>query len=514
MLIGDISRRNAHRYRSKPAVVFGDRSISWADLDARANRLATFLLAQGVTTGDRVAVLAGNIAEWPEITFGLAKAGFVLVPVNARVAPTEARFMIDDAGVRAVIVDSALTSVFGSMLDEVGDLAVVIEIGGTSVGGDYEAALATGRDADPTPATLTPDDLHVLLYTSGTTGHPKGVMNSHRAMVMQAYDTCLVTQSSERDVLLATTPFYTTGGMIRTLAWLFMGQTMIIHPRFDPDRVLADIERRRVTFTTFIPTMLQRLLDRLDEQPGHDLSSLRRISYGSAPSSPDLALRASRLLGCDLQQRYGATEAGGQVTILQPWDHERMFTDMPWLVGSCGRETPQAEIAIVDDEGRLLPAGEIGEVRVVAESAALGYWNRPDETHATFRPDGVYTGDMGRLDTDGYLYIEGRKTDMVISGGFNVYPAEIERVIGGHPGVALVAVIGVADREWGETPVAVVVPTAGADTAQLEPALRALCRSELAGYKQPRRFEFRESMPLGPAGKILKRQLKDDLPPM
>ncbi len=505
MLIGDISRRNARRFRSKPAVIFGDTTLSWAALDERANRLATYLLSRGLTKGDRVGVFGQNMLYWPEITYGLAKAGLVLVPVNVRAAPNEAEFMLADAGARAAIIHHDQVQGFGSV---VAGLDVVVEIGGTEIGADYETALTTGRNVDPTPADLNENDLHFLLYTSGTTGRPKGVMNVHRSMVMQAFDTCLVTESREADIMLATTPFYTAGGMIRTISWMFMGQTLIIHPRFDPDHLIHDIEHLRATFTTFIPTMLHRLLARLEEQPGHDMSSLRRISYGSAPSGPDLARRAMEMLGCDLQQRYGLTEAGGQVTTLQPWDHLRMFDDKPWLVDSCGRESTHAEITIVDDDGNELPNGEVGEIRIIGETTAAGYWNRPEETERVFRPDGLYSGDMGKLDDEGYLYLVSRKTDMIISGGFNVYPAEIERVIGGHPNVEMVAVIGLADPEWGETPIATIVPKGGVDVAELEASLRDLCRKDLAGYKQPRRFEFRQNMPLGPAGKILKRELK------
>lgn len=507
MLIGDIARRNARRFPNKPAVIFKDQEISWAALNERANRLATSLQARGLVKGDRVGVLAANIGHWPEITYGLAKAGLVLVPINARVAAAEAEFMLADAGARGVIIHSDLVPNFGEV---VSDLDVVLEIDSTDVGHDYELTLANGRDVESTPADLTPDDLHFLLYTSGTTGRPKGVMNVHRSMLVQAYDTSLVTGSRESDVMLATTPFYTAGGMIRTISWMFMGQTLIIHPRFDPDLLIHDVEHRRATFSTFIPTMLRRLLDRLEEQPGHDMSSLRRISYGSAPSEPDLAKRAKEALNCDLQQRYGLTEAGGQVTILQPWDHDRMFTDKPWLVDSCGRETLHAEISIVDDEGNRLPIGETGEIRIVGETTAIGYWNSPEASAETFTPDGLRSGDMGKLDEEGYLYIVGRKVDMILSGGFNVYPAEIERVISGHAGVEMVAVIGIADHEWGETPVATIVPTGDMPLADLEASLRDLCRRELAGYKQPRRFEFRSDMPLGPAGKILKRELKDE----
>ena len=507
MLIGDISRRNARRFPDKAAVIFGDTELSWKAMDCRANRLATYLLSQGLVKGDRVGVFGQNMLYWPEITYGFAKAGLVLVPVNVRVTPSEAEFMLSDAGARAAIIQHDLVEALGSAVQ---DFSVVLEIGGTDVGVDYEAALALGRNVDPTPADLTADDVHFLLYTSGTTGRPKGVVNTQRSMIMQAYDTSLVTEARHDDVMLATTPFYTAGGMIRTISWMFLGQTLIIHPRFDSDRLIYDIEHRRATMTTFIPTMLQRLLKQLEEEPGHDLSSLRRISYGSAPSGPDLARRAMELLGCELQQRYGLTEAGGQVTILQPEDHRAMLVDKPHLVASCGRETPHAEIRIVDDNGVELPTGEVGEIVIIGETTAAGYWNRPDETALVFRKDGLYSGDMGKLDNEGYLYIVSRKTDMIISGGFNVYPAEIERVIGGHPNVDLVAVVGVNHPEWGETPVAAVVAKGTTDLLALEASLHDLCRRELAGYKQPRRFEFRTEMPLGPAGKILKRDLKTE----
>jgi acyl-CoA synthetase (AMP-forming)/AMP-acid ligase II len=506
VLIGDICRRNARRYPRKTAVVFGDVELTWAALDERANRLATFLLAQDLRAGDRVAVVAGNTLEWPEVTFALAKAGLVLVPVNVRLAPNEATYILEDSGCRAAIVHDEQAARFADVVD---GLEVIVQIGGSSIGHEYGSALEKGRNVDPTPTTLTPADIQFLLYTSGTTGRPKAVINEHQGMVAQIFDTSIVTEARHDDVLLALTPFFTAGGMVRTLTWLFLGQTMVIHPRFDPEHTLAEIERRRVSMTTFIPTMLLRVLQQLESGPPRDTSSLRRISYGSAPVPPGLAREAMERLGCDLQQRYGLTEAGGQVTILTPADHRAMVAGATQLGESCGRETPQAEIRVVGEDGEELPRGEVGEIVVRADSSGRGYWQRPEATAETFRPEGLWTGDLGRMDDEGYLYVVGRKTDMIISGGFNIYPAELERVIGGDPEVDLVAVVGAPHSEWGETPVAVVVAKGdGCDLAQLEERLRQLCRAELAGYKQPREFEFRSELPLTPAGKILKRELR------
>jgi acyl-CoA synthetase (AMP-forming)/AMP-acid ligase II len=509
MLVGDIPRRNARRYPTKPALMAGDASLTWGALDERANRLASHLLDRGLAQGDRVAVSARNCLEWPEMVFGLAKAGLVLVPLNVRQSADEVAHVLGDSGARAAIVHTDQVGDHGATL---AGLEFLLEIGGREAGEDYETALAKGRATDPTPAALSPEDVQFILYTSGTTGRSKGVVNEHRGMLAQVFDTTISTEARHSDVMLATTPFFTAGGMVRTLSWLYLGQTMVIHPRFDAAAVLDEIERSRVTFTTFIPTMLHRTLRLLEEGPPRDVSSLRRISYGSAPVPVGMAERAMELLGCDLQQRYGLTEAGGQVTILSPDDHRRAVAGHPALLTSCGRETPHAELRIVGEDGQELPVGEVGEIVVRADSVARGYWNNPEQTAKTFRPDGLWSGDLGRLDEEGYLHIAGRRTDLIISGGFNVYPAELERVLGKHPGVDLVAVVGVPDPEWGETPVAVVVPTAAVtDLAGFEQELRAHCRDLLGGYKQPRRYAFRDQLPLGPAGKVLKRELRAQL---
>jgi acyl-CoA synthetase (AMP-forming)/AMP-acid ligase II len=509
MLIGDIISRNAHRYGSKTAVINDDRQITWTELNERANRLGSYLLAQGLVPGDRVAVCARNTLEWPEIAFGLAKAGLVVVPVNIRLSGPEIEYQLTDCGARAGILHSDQAELAGKAFS---GLEAVVAIGGGELGTEYEAALGLGDPADLRPEGLTVDSLHYLLYTSGTTGRPKGVISVQRGSIAQAIDTSLVTEANRSDVMLATTPFFTAGGMLRTLSWMYLGQTMVIHNRFDPEKVVDAIEKHKVTFTTFIPTMLMRTLKVLEDQPHRDVSSLRRISYGSAPVPPGLAQEAMERLGCDLQQRYGLTEAGGQLTILTPQDHRDAVAGKTHLLASCGKETPQSQVRIVDEQGQELPPGEVGEIVAIAESNAVGYWNKPEESAKSFRPDGLYSGDFGYLDEEGYLYIAGRKTDMIISGGFNVYPAEIERVLGGHPNVDLVAVVGAASREWGETPVAVVVAKGDITEAELEAQLKTLARENLAGYKQPRAFQFRTELPLGPAGKILKREIKESLP--
>jgi acyl-CoA synthetase (AMP-forming)/AMP-acid ligase II len=448
-------------------------------------------------------VIARNCIEWPEISFGLAKAGLIAVPVNIRLAPDEVAHVRDDCGARAVIVHADHVEKF---LGELTGLSLEL-----TIGPEYESLLAAA-DPTPPPVDVSPDDVAVILYTSGTTGRAKGVMHTHRALLYQAADTNLVTEADRSDVMLATTPFFTAGGMVRTVSWLYLGQTMVIHQRFDPQAVIDEIERSAITFTTFIPTMLHRTLAILENGPPRDMSSLRRISYGSAPVPPGLARKAMDLLGCELQQRYGLTECGGQATILTPQDHRDIVAGRTSIGTSCGRETPMCVIRVVDTDGNDAPTGDVGEITIVSPANSIGYWNLPDKTAETFRPDGLRSGDLGYLDAEGYLHITGRKTDLIISGGFNVYPAEIERVIAQHAGVDMVAVVGVPDPEWGETPVAVVIPKAHVqDRDELSDALVALCRAELAGYKQPRRFVYWSEFPLGPAGKILKREIANQV---
>src|SRR5690606_7675757 len=279
-----------------------------------------------------------------------ARAALRTVPVNIRLAPDEVAHIRDDSGARAAIIHADHMAKF---LGELTDMSLVLgigarrELGDKALVTDYETALAGVWSSAP-DVGVSPDDLAFILYTSGTTGRAKGVMHTHRGLMYQAADTNLVTEANRSDVMLATTPFFTAGGMVRTVSWLYLGQTMVIHQKFDPEAVIDEIERSGITFTTFIPTMLQRTLAILEDGPPRDMSSLRRISYGSAPVPPGLARRAMDLLGCDLQQRYGLTECGGQATILTPQDHRDILAGRTSIATSCGQETPMCHIRVID----------------------------------------------------------------------------------------------------------------------------------------------------------------------
>jgi acyl-CoA synthetase (AMP-forming)/AMP-acid ligase II len=305
MLVGDIPRLNARRYGDKPAVIQGERILSWKAVNERANRIGSLLRDAGLEIGDRVAVLSTNVLEWPEISFGISKAGLVLVPVNVRLAVPEIVFLIEDCGARALIFDTSLAGVAGAVLDKGLELATALEIGGSSIAAEYESQLMLARASDPTPSTASPDDLRALVYTSGTTGLPKAVMNTHRTMLYGAIDHVQTVGMRSDDRGLAVTPFFTSGGTMRTLSWSYLGGSMVILPRFDEEQIVDHIKRYDVTTTIMVPTMLARMCAHIEDNPGGPFSSLRHIGYGSAPSTPALIKRVYDAFGCDLWQRYG-----------------------------------------------------------------------------------------------------------------------------------------------------------------------------------------------------------------
>lgn len=499
-------RRNARRHGAKPAVICNERSISWAQCDERANRVANALKARKIERGDRVAVCARNCIEWPEIVFGLAKAGFVLVPINTRLALDEVEYAVTSTGVRAAIVHTdSVAGLGGAFID----LDAIVEIDGSELGEPYDQVIQRADVSDPTPDDLTPDQLRLLLLTSGTTGRPRAAMHSHSNMISSAVDHLLVTGGREDDVCLAATPFFTAGGMMRTLFWSYLGQTMVVLEKFDAEEFLALVEHHRVTTSILVPTMLQRVVAAQQADPTTDLSSLRILGYGSAPVPPDLAESALNTLCKSLFQQYGLTEAGGLVTILDAADHQNAVQGEPSLLQSCGRETPQVEIEVVNEDGVSVATGEVGEIVIRSSSLATGYWQEQEAWERTFKDRRLWTGDLAYRDDKGYLYVVDRRNDMILSGAFNVYPGEIERVLMSHHEVRLAAVIGVPDDQWGERPFAFVVAEGGVEPADLIDELLSRCRRELAGYKQPQSIELLPELPLTAAGKVLRRQLRE-----
>ncbi|QFU86933.1 long-chain-fatty-acid--CoA ligase [Amycolatopsis sp. YIM 10] len=474
------------------ALRFGEQTWTWAELVSRARRNAGAQLAAGLRPGDRVAFLDKNHPACLETTLACALAGTANAVVNFRLAPDELVYVINDSTARVLFVGAELRGVVDGIRDRLETVERVVPVE------DYEDFLATAtefiEEHEPSP-----DDCFLQLYTSGTTGHPKGVQLTHRSMLAHA-DAATDAFHFERDsVNLVAMPLFHVGGTSWALAGLGVGCETIVVREVVPDRILAQLGRDNVTHAFFVPAVFGFFL----QVPGvesYDYSSLRCLGYGGSPMPEPLLRRSMAAFGVDFYQVYGMTEASGVFCVLDPEDHragERLT--------AAGKPVRGVEVRVVDPTtGEPVPDGVVGEFRIRGEQVMAGYWRRPEETAATLEDGWLRTGDAGRRDEAGYLFVEDRVKDMIISGGENVYPAEVERVLSEHPAVAEVAVIGVPDEKWGETVKAVVVPSGDLDEA----ALLDYCAGKLAGYKRPTTVDLVEALPRNATGKVLKRDLR------
>jgi acyl-CoA synthetase (AMP-forming)/AMP-acid ligase II len=510
--IGQLLAVSARRFPDHPAVSWGDRSFSYAALDARTNALARALSALGVARGDRVAVLMRNRPELLEAMFACFKGGFCLVPLNSRLTADEVAFHVEDSQAAAVLTDGEGAPVVAGA--RLGDVAIVVA-GGTDLPAgllDHEALIAT---ADPAPAAVQVDrdDLAWLFYTSGTTGRPKGAMLTHGILgFVTASWLADLTPMDERDVTLHAAPLSHGAGFHALAATARAAHQVILHEaRFDAPEVLGVLARERVTNTWLVPTQIVMLLDALAGEKA-DLPDLRHVVYGGAPFPPADLRQALEAFGPIFVQLFGQGETPMTATVLSVRDHAAAAAgDRPERLASAGVARPGSDVRILADDDAEVPLGQVGEVCVGGGAVMLGYWNRPEATAETLRNGWLHTGDLGRMDTHGYVYLLDRAKDMIISGGSNVYAVEVEAVLAAHPSVREVAVVGVQDRTWGEIVTAVVVLHDGVDASEVPSQLAAHCAVALAGYKRPRRFVLRADLPRNAYGKVLKRDLREEL---
>ncbi|WP_372728529.1 class I adenylate-forming enzyme family protein [Nocardioides sp.] len=492
-------REFARATPSATAVIDGDRRLSFAELDQRASRLATHLLDSGLRTGDRVAVLLGNRLEYPEVAAGIAKAGLVMVPLNPRLTPAEAGFILEHSTASALVADDALGSVVG---DHAGRLAT-LSLDGTQLGVSYEEALAAASNVDPlVPVAET--DPFCIAYTSGTTGRPKGVLISHRSRALTFYMSALEWGLGNGRVSAAVAPMYHGAGFAFGFAPVHTGGTVTMLRTWDPEAFLALVERDRVQSAFLVPTHAH-LLRALGEDAiaSHDLSSLDTLYFNASALPWSLKQWVMETFpGVGVHELYGSTEAG-IVTNLRPVDQRRK-------PGSVGHPWYMTEVRVVDDAGAPVGPGQPGELFSRSPYLMNGYLDDPEATAACTTEDGFVTcGDIVVFDDEGYLHVVDRKKDLIISGGVNIYPREIEEVLATHEAVAEVAVVGEPDETYGERVVAHVVLRAGheLDEATLA-ALEAHCRTSLAGFKVPREMHARTALPRNAASKVLKRELR------
>jgi acyl-CoA synthetase (AMP-forming)/AMP-acid ligase II len=480
MQIGSLIRRAALHYKDAPCLVEDDRVVSFREFDSLTDRLGNALLASGLAPGDRVGVLLPNGIDCLVAYYALAKAGLVRVSLNTRETEDNHRYKLQDSGSRAVI--------HGGGHDDLG-VEIAIDPDG------LRAALA-GASAAPCAVDRALDAPLRLGYTGGTTGRPKAVTLTTRGELaeLSAFLTDLVPDLLASDTFLHAAPIAHASGAF-FLPSLVRGVRSLVMKKFDPAAFVALAEHEQADVTFLVPTMLAMIL----EQPTLAAArlSLRRIAYGASPISANLLRRAEERFGRVFAQSYGQAESPMVITCLRPDEHDR--------VGSCGRPFTCVEVAIVDDADRFLESGEIGEIVCRGPQTMAYYWNRPEATAEAFRNGWLHTGDVGRMDEDGYFYILDRKNDMLISGGYNVYPREVEDVLLACDGVVEAAVVGLPDEKWGDRVHAVIAGRPGLSAD----AILEFAAERLASFKRPKSIEIWPELPKSAANKIMRREVRD-----
>ncbi|HMG42059.1 MAG TPA: long-chain-fatty-acid--CoA ligase [Acidimicrobiales bacterium] len=507
MLVHDYLEYWARVTPSTACIEDDDGVWTYAEVNARSDRVAEALASLGLVPGDRLAVLSENRVEYLPLYFGAFKAGVVPVPLNYRLHPREWVHIVNDAGARAVIAESRYTAALDSVrpgLDGVGRFVALGESGRGWLAFDQVVGSATGETTDHRVDETA--DLYQM-YTSGTTGRPKGAVLTHRAVDSNIRQTQIVLGLRPGSRALIVMPLYHAGAAVQCFSVVASGGTILLRPGFDAADCVQTMDERGVATATFVPAMIQAMLVGVPEVGDRAFLSLERIAYGASPIAEETLRQAIQVFGCDFVQATGMTECSSVVTLLGPDDHRLALAGRPELLLSCGRPAVGTRVRVVDDLDRDTGPGEKGEILVSGPQTMRGYWNMPDATADALRDGWMHTGDAGHLDEDGYLYVSDRVKDMIVSGGENVYPREVEDVLFRMPEIADAAVIGVPDERWGETVKAVVVVRPGLSVT--ESAVIAWCRDRLAGFKCPRSVDLVDELPRNPSGKVLKRVLRE-----
>ena len=498
MIIGKVLAQRALITPDREALIFNGRVFTYRRLNERANRLANALLELGVKPGHRVGLLMFNSNQFLETYFAVAKIGGVLVPLNWRLAPSELDFILKDCGVSEFIFGHAFEEKVTAM-SYPREVRHRISTGPSSLPDtlDYETVLRGGKDEKPS-IPVEEGDLHVIMYTSGTTGYPKGAMLSHAGMHAGALNLLIGLQYQYPDRCLLLAPFFHSGAITPFLGHVIRGICTVLMESFDAAGALMLIQEKKIKHLLGVTAIMQMLL----HEPDLEAYDLRSWKYAMLPGSPlpyTLIREAHDRTGVLCQNLWGLTEMCGPGSLMNEEDILRKPE-------CAGKPFFSVDIRIVGPDGRDLPPGEKGEIVVRGPNMMLGYWNRPEATKETIKEGWLYTGDMGKLDQEGYLYVIDRIKDMILSGGENVYPAEIEVVIREIPGVQDVSVIGIPDEKWGEVPKAFVETVEG---HRPDPdGMINFCRSKLAGYKVPKKIEYISRLPRNPSGKVLKKELR------
>jgi acyl-CoA synthetase (AMP-forming)/AMP-acid ligase II len=497
--------------RATPDAIFlrtDGRTLSYAQARRAVHRQTRALIAEGLEIGDRVALLAKNCAEYALLYFACSRAGVVPVPLNYRLAPSEWSYILRDAGVRLVIARGELVTALDPIRRDLAGVHRFLAIDADAgEGWTCFVAWHAGHPESEPERAIGADSALLQMYTSGTTGRPKGVVLSQRAVTTNVAQLQAEFFMKPGERYLLPLPLYHAAGAMALFATTAYGGTTELQQDFDPHAFVRALSENGIAFASAVPAMLQACVSLVPDAAERAYPTLQRITYGAAPIAEATLRRALEVFRCDFAQGYGLTEAAAVLTLLSPADHRRALKDRPDLLRSCGRPLLGTEVRIVDAAGHALAPGEPGEIVARGPQLMTEYWNQPGATRTALADGWLRTGDIGAIDEEGYLYLVDRAKDMIVSGGENIYPSEVETVLLRHPSVADVAVIGIPDALWGETVLAVVVLRAGRTADERE--LAEFCQGRLARYKVPRSVVFAASLPRNASGKVLKRELRE-----
>ncbi len=506
--LAEMVRERAKSRGDAIAYEFEGRTTSFAQFDANTNRVANALLAMGLRKGDRIAYLGKNSDIYFELLMGAIKAGVVMAPVNWRLSGPEVAFIVDDCKAPVLFVGPEFVPLVRQIRDRLSGVRTIMTTeGGAPEWPDF-TAWRDAQDARDPKVPIAPTGIAMQLYTSGTTGKPKGAMLSHTNFKSlleagSAEDTPDWNRWTTDDVSLVAMPIFHIGGSGWGVVGLGHGARSVIAREFDPTKVLDFFEQFGITKLFMVPAAMQFVV-RQPRARTMDFSRLKYMLYGASPIPAALLKECIEVFKCGFVQLYGMTETTGTIVALPPEDHVEGLERMR----SAGKALAGVELAILDPDGKPLPPRQVGEIATRSDHNMAGYWNLPEATAATLRADGwLRTGDAGYMDEEGYLYIHDRIKDMIISGGENVYPAEVESALCDHPDVAEAAVIGVPDEKWGEAVKAIVVMKPGKNATATD--IINFTRERIAGFKTPKSVEFIPALPRNPSGKILRRQLRE-----
>jgi fatty-acyl-CoA synthase len=501
MNVGFMMRRNAEEKGKKEGIIFENKRFTYGEFNSRVNRLANAVLDLGIRKGDRAAILHFNCSQYMEIYFAMAKLGVILVTLNYRLIGKELEYILNDSTPNILFLGEEFYDTIAPIRSSHPYIKYYVHIGEKKPGHmlDYEALLMKYPDNEPSVEVNLNDD-QLIIYTSGTTGYPKGALITHSNTLWTCINQLLLFRDlKEEDSTMVVSPLYHCGAQNDfTMPILQLGGKVVIMKRVDPVKIAEIIQKEKITTALLLPTLLHMVFQ-LPNLYDYDLSSLRYVMTGGAPLPEVTIANFSRRMGYHINQVFGLTEGTALTTILAP-------EDAPRKKGSAGKPLFYVDLKIVNDQWEEKAPGEVGELIQKGPTVMKGYWNNPKATAETIKDGWLHTGDLARLDKEGFIYIVDRKKDMIISGEENIYPAEIEQVLYSHPKIQEAAVIGVPDEKWGESVKAIVVCKPGERLTEEE--VIAFAKQHLASYKKPKQVEFIEQLPRNASMKVLKKELR------